>query len=128
MSNRIVIRVTRSGDSLRVLLDQGPAGEGDGPENEPLDLDPSRPPISDYLCGGYDRVEFLGPVGACIFGALCRFDPVREALQAALTISRSECRPILLRVGSDLADILPWEAICRAGGSFLALDGRWPIG
>ncbi len=66
--------------------------------------------------------------GQAILGHLNSHPGVMEALNAAMaTVHPGRC-PIYFRVEIGLPEMVYWETICDAAGSFLALDRRWPVG
>jgi CHAT domain len=91
----------------------------------------------DFFRFGYDRADrepagftagTLGAdeVGTYIITKLSEHPAVPDALRAALAAQTGTQEPVLIRAAPQAEDV-PWETLF-AGGCFLALDPRWPIG
>lgn len=81
----------------------------------------------DQMRQGQLAPKMVSQAGQWLYQLLSANQSVQQALQLALSVNGDQY-PIYIEIRSDHADELPWETLFSPSGSFLALDGRWPIG
>jgi hypothetical protein len=119
---RTIVQVEPAEDGVRVKLDVSVEPYVDQWVPRKFECDPEALPA-------WSVSEAVRAYGTTLFQKLASAHAaIGEALVDALKVSPGDMRPIYFHIRVVGAELLYWEALCKDDGSFLALDGRWPIG
>jgi hypothetical protein len=80
------------------------------------------------LNSGMLQPQVVSKAGEWLFKQLSKHPAVAQALTQALTLPPAQLCPIYIQDQSSRVQSLPWETLFTSASSFLALDGRWPVG